>query len=92
MSVKSPGASLSSDIRAQAQNAWFAYRQMNPVSAKDPMTAGIALYQRGWRACFAASVEMAGLRPVLERWVELLETLRIEQDFEALDAGREGDE
>ncbi len=89
MNVKSPGASLSSDLGKQAKSAWYAYRQTNPISAQDPMSAGLAMYTRGYRAAFFQGVELAGLRPVLERWVELLEHARIEEEFEALNDDQE---
>ena len=83
MSIKSPGSSVPTDLAGQARTAWYQWKHYHQVSATDPMTAGLAMYARGWRECFLASVEMAGLRPVVERWVELLEELRIEAASES---------
>ena len=89
MTVKSPGASVPENLADQARRAWYAWKHYHSASADDPMMAGLAMYSRGWRDCFLLSVEMAGLRPVLTRWVELMEEMRVEADMEQFIQGKE---
>lgn len=90
MTVKSPGSSVPTDLAGRARSAWYAWKHYHAASAADPMMAGLAMYSRGWRDCFLTSVEMAGLRPVLERWVQLMEELRIEADMQQFIDEKEG--
>ncbi len=76
---------LPTDLNETATRSWYAWKAHHAASAEDPRTVAIAMYGRGWRDCFFASVDLADLRPVLLRWVELLETERIERDASALE-------
>ena len=91
MPTQVPGASMRSDLLKQAKAAFFAYRTTNPKSAEDPLTVGLAMFQRGYRVAFFQGAELAGLRPVLERWITLLEEAAIEREFAALRAPDEGE-
>lgn len=91
MVTKSPGSSMPTDLAGRARAAWYQWKHYHAATASDPMLAGLAMYSRGWRDCFLVSVEMAGLRPVLERWVALMEELRVESDFAQFVDERKGE-
>jgi hypothetical protein len=63
-----------------ADRAWFIYKYLNPVSAEDPRTAFTAGFHRAYRDSISDQVDFAGLLPLLQRLLDLLEELRVERD------------
>lgn len=73
MSTRSPGVSLPGNLDELATSSWYAWQAGHEASAEDPRAAYLAAYRHGWRDCFFASTELAGLVPLLRHWIHLLE-------------------
>jgi hypothetical protein len=62
------------------EQAWYVFKYLNPVSAADPKASFIAGFSRAYRDSISDQVDFAGLVPLLQRILNLLEDLAVERD------------